>query len=151
MKCFRKSTGSFVSGSLLLLVTTAPVLAEAESVAPVRREAVVAAVEGAVRSRLGRGANVSVVAISDLHVADTPGALVAVPDPGARVGQPARFLLSTMGARGSRARVGEVTVTLRASVDAVRTRQAVARGTTLERDALSSQQVDLDGRPLRAL
>src|SRR4051812_18881939 len=151
MKCFRRSIRSFVSGSLLLLLGIAPVQGEATDMPSTSRDAVIAAVEGAVRSRLGRRANVSVVEISDLHLEEQPGALVAIPEPSARIGQPARFLISTMGPGGSRARVGDVTVRLRASVDAVGTTQAVARGVTLGRDTVCARQIDLDGRPLRPL
>jgi flagella basal body P-ring formation protein FlgA len=151
MKCFRRSTRSFASGSLLLLLVIAPVYGDATGMPPTSRAAVVAAVEGAVRSRLGRRANVSVLEIADLRLDEQPGSLVAVPEPAARIGQPARFVISAMGPGGSRARVGEVTVRLRASVDAVGTTQAVARGATLGRDTVSAREVDLDGRPIRPL
>jgi flagellar basal body P-ring formation protein FlgA len=103
-----------------------------------------AAIEEAVRARMGEAATVVVedLAVRRAPVAangDASSALKATPDAGARVGGPVRFLLSETGAGlrapGSRTtgprRVGSVDATVRVTARHVRIVRPVARGAVI--------------------
>jgi flagellar basal body P-ring formation protein FlgA len=95
-----------------------------------------AAIEQAVRARVGETAT---VVVDDLAVrrgpiaAETlaPGALRATPDAGSRVGGPMRFLLADAVPGRSPRRLGSADATVRVSVAHVRAVRPVARGAVI--------------------
>src|SRR5215510_14032046 len=148
MKCFSRSTKSFVSGGLWLLLLTAPLYGGPTAIdepSPLAN-----AIESAVRARVGASSVVTVTKISGVRLARESSSLVAVPDPSARIGTAVRFVLA-VGDAGARTRIGEVTATIQVSAPAVRTRKAIARGDRLDDDALTVVATDLNGQSLRPL
>src|SRR5689334_6150592 len=116
MKCSSKSTRSFVSASLWLLVLTAP-LHGGLSPSTDRPSALADAIEAAVRARIGTNVVVAVEDIRGLRLSRQTASYVAVPDPSARIGSAVRFVLAT-GESGARTRIGEVTAVVLASAPA---------------------------------
>lgn len=102
------------------------------------------AIERAVAVLLGR---VEAVTVESLEASvDDAGAVVAVPEPGARIGKPSRFALWSEGRRIGTARA---TVRVRAvHVSAVR---LVARGATLTADDVAVVSGDPGPVPIRLL
>jgi flagella basal body P-ring formation protein FlgA len=147
MKCSSRSTRSFVSGGLWLLLLTTPLYGglspSAES-----PSAMAAAIEAAVRARVGNYVVVSVETTRGVRLVRESASLVAVPDSSARIGSAMRFVLAT-GDSGARTRIGEVTAVVRVSGPAVRTTRAISRGDRLNEDALAVVATDLTGQPLR--
>src|SRR5262245_31465331 len=148
MKCFSRSTKSFVSGGLWLLLLTAPLYGGPTAI---DEPSVLAnAIESAVRARIGASSVVTVTKISGGRLIRQSSSLVAVPAPSARVGAAVRFVIA-VGDSGARTRIGEVTATIQVSAPAVRTLKAVARGDRLDEDALTVVATDLNGQSLRPL
>jgi flagella basal body P-ring formation protein FlgA len=83
-----------------------------------------AAIEDAVIERLGPGAVVTVT-VTDVHLTDTAGTIVARLDQGMRAGVAGRVTLFSSDSR--RVRVGEATAVIAASVQMARARRALAR------------------------
>jgi flagella basal body P-ring formation protein FlgA len=96
---------------------------------PVANEVVRHAIHTAVSARVGSAAIVDVTSVSDVRLFDVDEDIVALPDLGARVGQPSRFTLFAAGTR--RTRVGEATAVVQVTGETLRTRRAVARGEVL--------------------
>lgn len=153
MRCSRKSIRSSASCLAALLLLAVPLRGAGSEIQPgTFEERVRAAIEAAVRARVGRTARVSVGDVSSVRVADEqPRALLATPDPSARVGVPTRFVLADGRPGRTLVRVGEVTVVVAVSDDVVRTRRAIARGVRLEGADVTFVPADLDGRALAAL
>jgi flagella basal body P-ring formation protein FlgA len=149
MKCSSRSTRSFVSGGLWLLLMTAPLYGGFSSPAG-ESAALTNAIEAAVRARVGNQSAVTVTNITGVRLLHDAPSLVAVPDPSARVGAPIRFVLAA-GDAGARTRIGEVTATIQVSAPAVRARKAIARGERLDDDAVTVVATDLNGQALRPL
>jgi flagella basal body P-ring formation protein FlgA len=109
---------------------------------PFAQQVVRHAIEVAVAARVGSGATVDVVDVSDIRLGDTDEDVVAMPDQGARSGQPARFTLFTAGTR--RTRVGEATAVVEIATETVRTRRAVAQGEILRNVDLEIVRASVD-------
>lgn len=109
-----------------------------------------AAVEQAVRTRLGTGAAVTVIGITGVRVEEGAGEIVAVPVPSARLGTPIRFLLEREHA-GANRRVGEATATFRVVAAVVRSAAAFPRGHRFAAADLLTEETELAARPLRPL
>lgn len=148
MRCFRRSTRSFASCTVLLVLATTPL--EGRAATP-SLDAVSEAMTAAVHARVGRGATVAVEGITGLRMTTAARSLVAVPDPSAQVGAPVRFVLPDGASGRSRGRVGEATAVVRITAPAVHARRAIARGARLAADDVALAETDLDGRPLRPL
>jgi flagella basal body P-ring formation protein FlgA len=112
---------------------------------------VTAAIEAAVHTRIARGAVVSIGDLSGLRLTIDDGPVLARPDPSARVGMPARFVLVGSRADKTARQVGEVTATIAVTADAVRTRRPILRGAVLEAADVGIAAMDLTGQPLRRL
>ncbi len=149
MRCCRKSTRSFVETGLLLLLCHAPVGA-AETGAAMGNP-VSAAIELAVRARVGHGATVTVSSLSGVRLAAESRVLVAVPDPLARIGSPTRFVLSSVQPGGRRTRIGEATATVLVVAVAVRARRTIAQGASLQMSDVAVVPTDLRGHRLRPI
>ena len=153
MRCSRRSTTSpgrrrraaAAAGLALTGWLAGPVLATSrdnvESLAT-------RAIEEAVRQRLGADA---VVRVSALYVRLTPpviGArLVAMPEPGARLGRPMRFALRWIGARG----LGEAGCIVRVEAPHQRTRRPLPRGHVISEADVEQGAGEIGDVPLRAL
>src|SRR4051794_35921292 len=131
MKCSSKSTRSFVSGSLWLVLLTAPLYggpstsADAATIGNAATAAatrLTAAIEAAVRARIGGTSVVSVATPTGVRLLHDSSSLVAVPDASARIGTPVRFVLAS-GSVGARTRLGEATALVQVTAPAVRTRK----------------------------
>jgi flagella basal body P-ring formation protein FlgA len=149
MKCLPRSTILLAEIGLMLLLGYAPLAAAETGLAS--GDPVSAAIERAVRARVGRGATVTVSGVSGVRLAADSRTLVALPDPLARIGVPARFVLSDGQPRGSRARLGEATATVTVVADAVRARRTIAQGAQLDTGDVAVVPTDLKGRLLRPL
>ena len=149
MKCFRRSTRLFASSGLALLLWTAPLLGGADMAAP--DASVASAIARSVQRRVGEAATVTVSDVSGVRLAAGAGALLAVPEPSARIGVPARFLLSDARPGHAPVRVGEVTAVVRISAPAVRATRAIARGERLASADLAVAPSSLEGRLLQTL
>jgi flagellar basal body P-ring formation protein FlgA len=110
-----------------------------------------AAIERSVQERMGN-VRVSVIELtrtgercSGVTVGECD-ALVALPEPGSRLGRPMRFILFA----GS-ARVGSVVTTLAVTGSAVRSSRAVSRGESIEADAIEVVETQLKGVLLNRL
>jgi flagella basal body P-ring formation protein FlgA len=105
------------------------------------------AIEQAVQARFGRDAQVRVddlrIVLAREGVADR---LVAVPDPGARLGRRARFALQ----RGDGRFAGEATCALRIATTLARARRDLTRGTVLSQEDVEIVRGELAEGPLRA-
>ena len=112
---------------------------------------VAAAIERAVQERMG---NVRVVVIEMTRTGERCGSvtvaecepLVAVPEPGSRLGRPMRFTLAVGDTR-----VGSVVAKLTVTGAAVRSRQAVACGDSIDADAIELVEAELEGMLLDRL
>jgi flagella basal body P-ring formation protein FlgA len=149
MKCSSKSIRSLASGSLWLLLLTAP-LYGGPSAALDESAALTNAIEAAVRARVGSASVVSVKNITGVRLVRESASLVAVPDPSARIGAPVRFVIAE-GEFGARTRIGEATAIVQVSAPAVRTRKAIARGDRLDGEAIAVVATDLNGHAMRPL
>jgi flagella basal body P-ring formation protein FlgA len=141
-----------LSGNALFLFVslTAAVAAAADTTGLEAPPSVAAAIGEAAQARLGKDATVSVWQIAGVRLAADAEALVAVPDPSARIGAPARFVLSVQR-RGQSIRVGEATATIQVVGPAVRTTRAVNRGERLAAADVAIAPSDWTGRPFRPL
>jgi flagella basal body P-ring formation protein FlgA len=72
--------------------------------------------------------------------------LIAVPEPGSRLGRAVRFIL-----HANRTRVGSVVATLQVTGHAVRARRGIARGAAVDADAIEVVDTELTGVMLRRL
>lgn len=149
MKCLHRSIRLFARAGLILLLSSATLMAEDGG--PASRDPIATAIALAVRSRVGHGATVTVSSVSGVRLVADSQMLVAVPDPLARIGAPTRFLLSDGQPRGSRTRLGEATATVAVVVNAVRARRTIAQGARLEVSDVAVTVTDLSGRLLRPL
>jgi flagella basal body P-ring formation protein FlgA len=139
----------FAETALTLLLCGTPLMAAEAGLAS--GDPITAAIELAVRARVGHSATVTVSSLSGVRLAADSKTLVAVPDPLARIGAPTRFLLSD-GQRGaSRARIGEATATVAIVANAVRASRTIAQGARLEMSDVSVVPTDLSGQLLRPL
>jgi flagella basal body P-ring formation protein FlgA len=111
-------------------------------------QAIAAAIEQAVRARMGGNIIVRVTELTGVRVTAAADAIVAQPEPAAKIGAPIRFVLSD---RGSRGRVGEATATVRVTADAVKARHDITRGATLGSGDIAVEPVDLSGQPFGPL
>lgn len=112
---------------------------------------ITAAIELAVRARVGHGATVTVSGVSQVRLAADSKRWVAVPDPLARIGAPARFTLSDGQPGASRTRLGEATATVTIVAEAVRATRTIAQGAQLASGDVAVVTTDLKGRLLRPL
>jgi flagella basal body P-ring formation protein FlgA len=154
MRCFRRSTRSFVSGVALLLTLTAGADARGgpDGRTPDATASVVsAALQAAARAHFGDAARVVVETVDGVRLEGPAENLAAEPVPGARIGRPSRFLLERRRRGAPVQRVGEATATIRVVASVVRTATALGRGARMDAGALLTVDVDLDGRPFRAL
>ena len=112
---------------------------------------VAVAIERAVQERMG---NVRVVVIEltrtgercdSVTVAESEP-LVALPEPGSRLGRPIRFILAVGDTR-----VGSVVAKLTVTGAAVRSRQAIACGDSIDADAIELVEAELEGMLLDRL
>ena len=109
-----------------------------------------AAIEEAVRARLGSSAAVTVIGVTGVRVEEGPGTLTAVPVPAAKLGTPIRFLLEREH-KGSSRRAGEATATVRVVAPVVRSAAAFPRGHRFVAGDLITEEIELAGRALREL
>lgn len=139
-----------VNGIAALLLWSVA-LAAAPAALPPDADRVRTAIEAMVHARLGAGVTVSVAGLSDVRLTGQAGPLLATPDPVARIGAPARFVLVDGTPGRTSVRVGEATATVNVTADVVRTRRPIARGTRLGPDDVARTAADLGGRPLKPL
>ncbi len=121
----------------LCLCGSPPVVAAATLATPPQ-----IAIERAVAERIGPRASVTVSSL-DTRVGPTPG-LQAVPDPGGRSGQRARFQLVAGGVR-----VGAAVAVVRVRLPHARAARPIARDETLTGDAFTIVDVELRGIAFR--
>jgi flagella basal body P-ring formation protein FlgA len=133
---------------LLALVT--PAFAASAADAPVA-SAVSAAIERAVRDRVGESATIAVTDVSGVRLGAALGTLLALPEPAARAGGRMRFRLSAARPGSAPVRIGEAMAAISVSVPAVKVVRAIERGERLTEADVTAAQVNLDGRPLRPL
>lgn len=151
MKCFLRSTPLSASALLTGWLATALLAGAGAPVPAAPTAAVSTAIAQAVQARVGKHAAVSVWTITGVRVSGEPTTLVAVPDPSARIGVPARFVLSTREQGQRLTRVGEATAIVQVVGPTVRTTRAVSRGEHLALEDLAVVASDWAGRPLRPL
>jgi flagella basal body P-ring formation protein FlgA len=112
--------------------------------------AITAAIEQAIRARMGAHVTVRVTELTGVRLSAEAAGLVAMAPPTAKIGAPIRFMLSErLGA--ARARTGEVTATFTVVADAVRTVKDVTRGAKVDAGDVVVQASDLAGQPLAPL
>jgi flagella basal body P-ring formation protein FlgA len=112
--------------------------------------AIAAAIEQAVRVRMGAHVKVRVTELSGIRLSPDADGIVALAPPTARIGAPIRFALSErVGA--ARARTGEATATFTVVADAVRTVKDLTRGSRVDAGDVVVQASDLAGQPLAPL
>src|SRR5262245_39035014 len=129
-------------GMASALVWTAPVDAGGTSLADRAQGAIVAAV----RERLGARAEVRV---EELRVKGTlDGPIVAVPNPGSRLGGRIRFVLRPVSGQPRTADADAMVVV---SLPHLRAARALRRGEPIEADAVTELNGELSGVPLQAL
>ncbi|MGE0039789.1 MAG: flagellar basal body P-ring formation chaperone FlgA [Vicinamibacterales bacterium] len=153
MKCSPRSTTSFadalrlVAGLVVLLVGVSA-RASDEPVPP----AVTAAIAEAVAGRVGPGFSVEVVEVT-ARLVEEATAIVAVPEPGARLETPTRFRLVEPGTGRLAAdtRVGDAVATVRVSGPMVRAGRRLPRGVVLEASDLAVSESDAGDAPLGPL
>jgi flagella basal body P-ring formation protein FlgA len=150
MKCSRRSTRSSASAVLALALT----LLSPDAVSSATRDqtpTAVAAVQASVLARIGGRAVVTVDEIVAVRIDAAAGTVVAVPEPAARIGRVARFLLAEKSAGGRVRRVGEISARVGAHGPVMRATRAIAAGDLVAADAVTEGDADLDGLPLRPL
>jgi flagella basal body P-ring formation protein FlgA len=141
----------FVKALILAAGVSAGAAAAADVTVPGAPAAVTDAIAEAAQARLGKDATVSVWQVTGLRLREAADVLVAVPDPSARIGAPARFVLNVQRRGQGVARVGEATATIQVVGPAVRTTRAVNRGERLAAGDVATVSSDWAGRPLRPL
>jgi len=97
------------------------------------------AVVQAVRARMGAGAAVRIESLWLSDATAAAGAVLATPEPGARVGSAARFSLAIDGGRSAAYAVADVRLT----VDHTRVVRAIARGATITPSDVASSQEEV--------
>jgi flagella basal body P-ring formation protein FlgA len=128
----------------LVLTLIVLMLSIARAAFPDDANPVRAAIATAVASRIGEGALVTVTALqSDAREAR---AVVAVPEPGARTGAPARFVLFAEGAR-----IGSAVATVHVNVPHVRAARAIARDASFGRDDIEQVNAPIRNQLLRRI
>src|SRR5262245_23039199 len=151
MRCCPRSTRSFANLAGVLLAATAIAGAGREATDSSRpEEPVRRAIARAVQSRLGPSAQISVDALSGVRLANGGLSLLATPDPTARIGRSAHFVLTGSAPGLNTVRVGEATAIVSATANAVLTRRPVARGTELAADDVVVVATSLAGRLMKA-
>jgi flagella basal body P-ring formation protein FlgA len=139
----------FASTGLALVLSTTPVVAGGTDAA------IAQAIVQAVQARLGSGARVVVSSLRGVRLLKSAeaanGAFVAAPEPGARLGRPVRFLLSSARPGGRTVRVGEAVAALEVTAPIVEVTRAVARGERLGGADVVAKAARLDADPLRPL
>jgi flagella basal body P-ring formation protein FlgA len=147
MKCSLRSTTSLASLGLALALAapTAPVAAAGEP-----GQAVVAAIERAVRARMGAAVTVRVTELTGVRLTAGAQGIVAMAPPTGKIGAPIRFMLSER-VGNTQARTGEATATFTVVADAVRTVKDVTRGAKVDAGDVAVQASDLAGQPLTPL
>lgn len=153
MRCSRKSTTWALSALLAAACGIAPAAAPAPQAGPADDAAARDAIVEAVRVRVGEAAEVR---LAQVLVKAPRGAtrLVATPEPGARLGRPARFSLSTTrgdAAPGISWAAGYAVATVSVLTDCVRAARPVAAGARLEADDLRTERADPGAVPLQRL
>src|SRR5437868_3576337 len=149
MKCSRRSTP--LSASTVIAVLLGSIGLAAQTPVAQNSDAVVKAIAHAVQQRLGKDVTVSVWQLTGLRFNGETAGLTAAPEPGARIGSPARFLLSAKpGGRGV-VRAGEAVATVQAVGPAVRAGHDLERGTVLGGADVRLETTDFTGRLLRRL
>ncbi|MEW6321191.1 MAG: flagellar basal body P-ring formation chaperone FlgA [Acidobacteriota bacterium] len=152
MRCSPKSTTWFADATrlvvgLALLLVGAAVGATEDVADPLVAAAIIEAVE----TRVGTGFDVQVESLT-ARLAKRGVAVAAVPAPGARLGQPARFTLVTAApASGRPARVGDAVATVRVTGAMVRAAVPIARGQAIDRRLFVVQAGDAGRAPIAAL
>jgi flagella basal body P-ring formation protein FlgA len=139
---------ALAAGFAVGLEAAAPVAAP--TVGAAVEEAVRAAIVTSVRARMGQSADVRIETL-DIRAEPFDAAIEAVPDAGARVGGPVRFLLMTGAVGDGRRRVGSADVTVRVVAPHVRAASAIARGEAMTAAVLSATTDDVGRVPLQKL
>jgi flagella basal body P-ring formation protein FlgA len=134
----------------MLLLSIAPLSSATDPAATASRP-VAAAIERAVRARVGAGITVRVSDVTGIRLADDAEALLALPEPSVRIGAPARFLLSDARPGRAPVRIGEATAVVWISGPVVRATRPIPRGARLEAADVAVVAASLAGRPLRPL
>lgn len=150
MRCSRRSTRLFASTLLALALTLQPADAAVPPAGDDTSRAV-AAVRETVLARLGGRAVVTIDEIAAVRLEATAGAVVAVPEPSARIGRVVRFLLAEKSAGGRVRRVGEISARVDARARVMRATRAIGAGALVAADAVTEGDATLDGLPLRPL
>ena len=153
MRCSSKSTPWAASAVAALALVLSAVSAAAQvppsggGCEPAVRQAVLRAMQ----ERLGAGARVTVDRVTAVCRAD--GDLVAVPEPGARLGRPVGFTLLPASVRPGRtpSSAGYATADVRAEVRHVVIGRPVAQGTVLTAADLVERIGDVGVQPLAAM
>ena len=144
----RASTASALIAVGLAATTAGSGPADLDEAASARLKAAIVA---AVQARVGPSARVSVADVAEVRLAAVPAALLATPDPSARLGAPARFVIADGVRRRTPVRIGEATATVVVVADAVRTTHPIQRGTRLGPADVTLAAADLAGRPMKRL
>lgn len=145
MRCWRRSTTSSVSLTVLLLSSAGWAAAPDHA-----SDLASAAIVEAVQARLGEGAEVRLESLQ-LQVASEPTARVsAMPDPAGRLGRSMRFVLYEPGTttpRARRSRIGYAEAIVRVSQEYVTVARRVPGGTVLSEQDIVVLTGDVgDGR-----
>ncbi len=150
MRCFHRSTRSFAdafAGAAIAAVVAAGTIGvSADAVVDDRTELVRRAIVAAVQERMApTSVTVTVEAITDLRFDADVRSVTAHVAPYARVGEPARFVLTAPGRRG------EATALVQVQAESVRARTAIQRGATIIDSDVHVDRVDLARLPIRPL
>jgi flagella basal body P-ring formation protein FlgA len=151
MKCLRRSTtsrGSAVIVAALILGSVAALDAGTLIDNAAVREAVVAAVRG----RMGNDGEVRVGALWVPAGHAEPSPVLAAPEPGARLGQPARFSLSSASSAPAPSRyLGYAVASLTVVIDHTRVTRDVRRGAPITADDIAGSREEVRDVWLRRL
>ncbi len=146
MKCFPRSTRLSASCSVVLLLT-----AMTEAAGAPNDRAIADAIERAVQARIGSTATVVVSSLDGVRITGDVEMLIAAPEPGARVGGPMRFLLSSARSGRPVVRVGEAVALVEIAVPAVKSTRTLVRGERLTGADVTAAIVKLEAGLLRPL
>jgi flagella basal body P-ring formation protein FlgA len=107
------------------------------------------AIAGALAARYGDAARVHVESLMGVPVVPA-GDLIAVPEPGGRTGRPTRFTLTVRDrTSGAATWMGDTTAIVTASLDFVRARRAIARGSLISDADVEAVTDDLQDAALK--
>lgn len=149
-------SASALGRAIALAAAIAASVASAAAETPSRSAAppsVSNAIAAAAQSRVAKGAAVSVWQITNVRLPEEAETepILAIPDPAARVGAPARFVLSVQRPGESPRRVGDATAVIQVVGPAVRLTRAVTRGERLTAADVAAVESDMSGRPFRPM